>query len=170
MLFLTEPSEKYKESYIQNIEEIQAEGRRIDLNLKTLRQDFSSYVQSLLGQIDPAKLQPGMVPFRQFWLVDEGVYIGRLNLRHELNEQLLRMGGHIGYDIRPGRRRQGYGTEILRLGLEKAKALGLQRVLLTCNQDNIASKKIIEHNGGKLENIIELEGHPVKVLRYWIDL
>ncbi len=87
-----------------------------------------------------------------------------------MNEFLLMMGGHIGYEIRPSRRKQGYGTEILRLGLEKAKELGLQRVLVTCDEDNIGSKKIIEHNGGKFENAIVMEGDTVKKLRYWIDI
>ena len=103
-------------------------------------------------------------------MIDKNAFIGRLSLRHELNEFLLKIGGHIGYEIRPSRRKQGYGTEILRLGLEKAKELGLHRVLVTCDEDNIGSKKIIEHNGGKFENSIEIDGDKVKKLRYWIDL
>jgi predicted acetyltransferase len=80
------------------------------------------------------------------------------------------MGGHIGYEIRPVKRRQGYGTEILRLGLEKARELGLRKVLVTSDEDNIGSRKIIEHNGGIFENAIEIEGDPVQKLRYWIDI
>ena len=78
------------------------------------------------------------------------------------------MSGHIGYEIRPSKRRQGYDTKILRLGLEKARELDLHRVLVTCDEDNIGSKKIIEHNGGMFENAIEIEGDTVKKLRYWI--
>jgi predicted acetyltransferase len=91
-------------------------------------------------------------------------------LRHELNERLLQMGGHIGYEIRPSRRRQGYGKLILKYGLEQAKAFGLERVLLTCDEDNLGSRKIIESNGGRLEKIIEVEGWPEQVCRYWIYL
>jgi predicted acetyltransferase len=122
----------------------------------------------VLYQKDRARLKSGRVPASEFWLSDDDKFIGRLSLRHELNEYLLKMGGHIGYEIRPSKRRQGYGTEILRLGLEKARELGLLKVLVTCDEDNIGSKKIIEHNGGIFENAIEIEGDPVKNLRYWI--
>ncbi|HEX9131349.1 MAG TPA: GNAT family N-acetyltransferase [Ktedonobacteraceae bacterium] len=129
--------------------------------------DFSSFVQGLRDQKDRTKLKPGRVPSSDFWLIDNNEFIGRLSIRHEF---LLKMGGHIGYEIRPSKRKRGYGTEKLRLGLEKAKELGLRRVLVTCDEDNTGSKKIIEHNGGKFENAIEMEGDTVKKLRYWIDI
>ena len=91
-------------------------------------------------------------------------------LRHEVNEHLLQMGGHIGYDIRPSRRRQGYGKLILKYGLDRAKILGLERVLLTCDEDNLGSRRIIESHAGMLENIIEVEQWSAKVCRYWIHL
>jgi Acetyltransferase (GNAT) domain len=94
---------------------------------------------------DRSKLKPGIVPGSDFWLIDNNEFIERLSLRYELNEFLLKMGEHIGYEIRPSKRKRGYGAEILRLGLQKAKELGLQRVLVTCDEDNIGSKKIIEH-------------------------
>ena len=80
------------------------------------------------------------------------------------------MGGHIGYEIRPSRRKQEYGKLILKYGLEQAKAFALERVLLTCDEDNLGSRKIIESQGGKLEYIIEVERWPVPVCRYWISL
>jgi len=87
-----------------------------------------------------------------------------------LNSDLLKWGGHIGYEIRPSKRRHGYGTEILRLGLEKAKQVGLHKALVTCDETNIGSKKIIENNGGQFENALAIDGSPVKKLRYWIDI
>ena len=170
MLFLTEPSVTYKDSFIQAVREFQAEGRRLHYDLNSLIADFGAFVQGLYDKKDRAKLKPGIVPETDFWLIDDNEFIGRLGLRHELNENLLKVGGHIGYEIRPSKRRQGYGTEILRLGLEKARALGLRRVLVTCDEDNVGSKKIIEHNGGMFENAIEIEGDPVRILRYWIDI
>ena len=95
-------------------------------------------------------------------------WIGKLTLRTALDERFLRSGGHIGYEIRPSQRRHGYGTALLRLGLEKARERGLRRVLLTCTETNIGSRKIIEANGGLLENAVLVDG--VKKLRYWIDL
>jgi predicted acetyltransferase len=170
MLFLAEPSVTYRDSFIQSVQEFQAEDRQMYYNLNSLTNDFNTFVQGLQDQQDRSKLKPGRVPSSEFWLIDDNEFIGRLSLRHELNEFLLKMGGHIGYEIRPSKRRQGYGIEILRLGLEKANELGLRRALVTCDEDNFGSKKIIEHNGGKLENAIQMEGDPVKKLRYWIDI
>lgn len=170
MLFLAEPSVIYRDSFIQSVHEFQDEGRQQHYDLNSLTGDFSSFVHGLHDAKVRSKLKPGRVPSSDFWLIDDNEFIGRLSIRHELNEFLLKMGGHIGYEIRPSKRKRGYGTEILRLGLEKAKELGLRRVLVTCDEDNIGSKKIIEHNGGKFENAIEFEGDPVRKLRYWIDL
>jgi len=170
MLFLAEPSVAYRDSFIQAVREFQAEGRQLHYDLKSLSGDFGAFVQSLHDLKDRSKLKPGWVPGSDFWLIDGDEFVGRLSVRHELNEQLLLFGGHIGYEIRPSKRKQGYGKEILRLGLEKARELGLHRVLVTCDEDNIGSKKIIEHNGGKLENALEIEGEPVRKLRYWIDI
>ena len=170
MHFLVEPSVTYRDSFIQSVQEFQAEGRQLYYDLNSLTDDFGVFVQELHDAKDRARLKPGRVPASEFWLIDDDEFIGRLSLRHELNEYLLKMGGHIGYEIRPSKRRQGYGTDILRLGLEKARELGLLRVLVTCDEDNIGSKKIIEHNGGMFENAIEIEGDPVKKLRYWIDI
>ena len=170
MLFLTEPSVTYRESFLQSVREFQAEGRQLDYDLNRIASDFGAFVQVLHDKKDRAKLKPGIVPGTDFWLIDDNEFIGGLSLRQVLNENLLKVGGHISYEIRPSKRRQGYGTEILSLGLEKAREIGLRRVLITCDEDNIGSKKIIEHNGGMLENAIEVEGNPVKKLRYWIEI
>ena len=170
MLFLAEPSVAYRDSFIQAVREFQAEGRQLHYDLNSITGDFGAFVQALHDQKNRSKLKPGWMPASDFWLIDGDEFVGRLSVRHELNEQLLLFGGHIGYEIRPSKRKQGYGKEILRLGLEKARELGLHRVLVSCDEDNIGSKKIIEHNGGKLENALEIEGEPVRKLRYWIDI
>jgi len=170
MLFLAEPSHEYKESFLEGVREFQAEGRELYFDLKSISENFDTFLQQLQDQKDRSKLPPHLVPSSDFWLIDNDEYVGRLSLRHELNEPLLTWGGHIAYEIRPSKRMRGYGKEILRLGLEKARELGLHRVLVTCNEDNIGSKKIIEFNGGKLENAVHVEGLPVRKLRYWIDI
>ena len=112
--------------------------------------------------------RPGSVPETIFWLIGDGQFIGRTSLRHSLNPKLLQFGGHIGYEIRPTQRRKGYGKLILRLALEQARAIGLTRVLVTCDDTNIGSAKIIEYNGGVLENTVLLAGDSVSTRRYWI--
>ena len=107
------------------------------------------------------------MPATALWLVDNGEFIGSLSLRHRLNENLLKMGGHIGYSIRPSARKRGYGTKILELALPIAKSLGIDKVLVTCDDDNTGSAKIIEKNGGVLENKVEHEGKLKR--RYWIE-
>jgi predicted acetyltransferase len=170
MLFLAEPSLTYKDSFIAGTRESQAEGLELFFNLQDLSENFGAFLQRLRNGDDRAKISPDRVPMSDFWLIDGDEYVGRLSLRHELNEALLVWGGHIGYQIRPSKRRRGYGKEILRLGLIKAKERGLNRVLVTCDEDNIGSRKIIEHNGGQLENIIEVKDSPVRKMRYWIDI
>ena len=115
------------------------------------------------------KLPPNWVPASQLFLMRDEKIIGRVSLRHELNDFLRRIGGHIGYYIRTDERNKGYGSEILRLALAESGKLGLKRVLVTCDEDHIASKKIIEKNGGVLENIQPTEDGPPK-RRYWIEL
>ena len=119
---------------------------------------------------------------RVLWLVDGEEYIGQASIRPELcTDYLITYGGHIGYSIRPSRRRRGYGKEILGLTLGIAAGMDLERVLVTCDSDNFGSKKIIEHNGGVFEYSMKMTGRAFRVegrssnsevekLRYWIDL
>lgn len=113
---------------------------------------------------DPAG---GKVPSDYFWITagdggpDDEV-IGFLNLRHELNDWLLDQGGHIGYSVRPARRRQGHATRALELAVRRSADLGLDRVLVTCDSDNIASARTIEACGGVLEDVRGIKR------RYWI--
>jgi predicted acetyltransferase len=168
--FLTEPTAHYRDSYLAALREFQAEGRHLDVDYRHIAAHFEAFVRDWLSR--KSTRQASKVPETFFWLIAGGddPFVGRLSLRHHLNERLLQFGGHIGYEIRPSRRRRGYGKMILRLGLEQAKALGIRRALVTCDADNIASAKIIEANGGLLENVILLPGRPVETRRYWIEI
>lgn len=117
-------------------------------------------------------LKPNRVAQTTYWLVDGDKFIGEIGIRHELNDNLLNYGGHIGYCIRYSCWGMGYGTKMLSLALEKAKEMGLNKVLITCNNDNYASAKVIENNNGCLENIVEniIDGKKILTRRYWIDL
>lgn len=132
--------------------------------------DFDAYLLALRDGARGVGLSPGRVAFDTFFLVRERRLLGRSTLRRQLTPELEIEGGHIGYDIRPSDRRRGYGTRLLALTLERARARGLERVLVTCDTDNIASARIIEKNGGALagQAISHRSGKPVS--QYWIEL
>jgi predicted acetyltransferase len=135
------------------------------------RRNFAAYVGLLEAQGRGEHLAPGHVPGHVYWLVRASTeVVGTSRLRHFLTPALADIGGHIGYDIRPSARRRGYGTRLLALTLERARALGLDRVLLTCSTDNVGSARVIERNGGVLasQGISPASGKPVA--RYWIAL
>lgn len=133
--------------------------------------NFENYIKDLKDLSNGIGLPEGYVPSTEWWLINSNNDIlGTVRLRHELGKRNFEEGGDIGYDISPRYRRKGYGKVILKLVLEKAKELGLEKVLVTCDFDNIGSKRIIESNGGKLENIIVSKETGKEVLRYWIEL
>ena len=98
----------------------------------------------------------------------DGRIVGMIDLRHELNAHLAAIGGHIGYSVRPEERRKGYARWMLAQTLEKARARGIPRVLITCDDDNEGSRRTIEDNGGVLEGLAQFEGETIR--RYWIAL
>lgn len=134
--------------------------------------DFPTYVQRLVNESSGVDLKPNRVPCSHFWLMDEMRTIhGSMRVRHSLGSALLQNeGGHIGYDIRPTSRRQGYGTRMLKLALVEAKKIGLAKVMVTADEDNIASRKVIEANAGQFESIVKCLEEEVSVARYWITL
>ncbi len=129
--------------------------------------DFDYYLENLEIKTEG----DGKVPDSVFFLLDEdrNRLLGAVNIRHYLNEYLLREGGHIGDGIRPSERRKGYATEMVRLALIECKKLGINKVLMTCDKDNIGSAKSILRNGGILENeFVNSDGEIEQ--RYWITL
>ena len=132
---------------------------------------FARYLERLEQHARGEHVPPGHVPSTFLFAFDGPRIIGRGSIRHELNDFLLRIGGHIGYTVVPEFRRRGYATEILRQLLVIAQhKLGLTRVLLTCDDDNIGSIRTIEKNGGVLENVVKDSGLDRPKRRYWIDL
>jgi predicted acetyltransferase len=174
---LVQPSIALESEYLSMAEEFWAKEswvageNRFQNDRDLIENSFSAYIRRLDEENQSIRLKPGYVPSTTFWLAANNTQIiGESRLRHWLTTSLEHEGGHIGYVIRPSERRKGYGTCILALTLEKARDLGLNRVLLTCDTDNIGSARIIEQNGGKLENqeISNSSGKPIS--RYWIDL
>jgi predicted acetyltransferase len=114
-------------------------------------------------------LLEGRVPSTFLVAEVNGEIVGRSSIRHELNEWLHSYGGHIGYGVLPQFRRRGYAREILRQSLIIVRSYGVDRVLVTCDEDNIASRRTIEANGGVFDSHTHLEGDAMPTRRYWID-
>ena len=106
--------------------------------------------------------QEHFVPVTVRWWSEGETFLGRISVRHRLNEHLLETGGHIGYGIRPGARRRGHATAMLAAALPLAARLGIEKALITCDFDNVGSRKVIERNGGVLE---DCRGGK---LRFWV--
>lgn len=169
-LRLIAPTIALKKSYLAMYDKWAATGEKmIPFVLRYEPTDFEAFIQLLEGFSQGIGVPEGFTPHSTFWLVDgNDEVLGVSNMRHELNEKLMLIGGHIGYGICPNQRKKGYATRILEMTLGEAKKRGLQRVLLTCYSDNIASAKTIVRNGGKLENRVLVDG--LEVERYWIDV
>ena len=129
--------------------------------------DFDDYVKSINAT---EELNNDWVPDTTLFCLDRdrNIFVGAVSIRHYLNDKLLKTGGHIGDGIRPGERRKGYATAMIAVALEECKKLGITRVLMCCDKNNIGSAKSIIKNGGVLENEIEEDGHIEQ--RYWIQL
>lgn len=174
---LVPPSMRYARSFVAALREGFRRGEQDELPERRIRQieaDFARYIDDITDQRGSIRLPTGQivpkVPFSVHWLVEGDEFIGEAQLRHRLNDYLINEGGHVGYGIRPARRRQGYGRLILALALEECRRLDLRRVLVTCLEDNVASARIIEANGGELENVIDDPAGRGRLRRYWITL
>ncbi len=134
--------------------------RRLDYH------DFENYSKNL----EVTDTSDGLVPDSTFFCLDEdrNIMVGAVNIRHYLNDSLLLNGGHIGDGVRPSERRKGIATEMIRLALSECKRLGIDKVLMVCDKENIGSAKSIINNGGVLENEVLVDG--VTEQRYWIDI
>ncbi len=170
MIKLIKPSIEYRDTFIEGLKEYKQEGGFPTVDSEERRIHFKEYVERLGREFKEGYGDTEKIHLEHLWLVDRDTYIGTLLLRHQLNEDLLNIGGNITYEIRPTQRNKGYGKKILELALPEAKSRGLEKVLVTCDEDNIASKKIIELNGGIEDAYYFKEGMRVKKLRYWIDL
>lgn len=132
--------------------------------------DFADYIHRLEDWSKGLNLPGKFVPNTFLVGVVNGQIVGRLSLRHTFNNFLHRFGGHIGYGVIPSQRKRGYAAEMLKQSLPIARSLGIEEVLVTCDDDNIPSRRVIEKNGGVLENKIENPDTGKLTRRYWIDL
>lgn len=170
-VYLELPSMEHKEACMDMLKEWSDSGEKIYPGALRMRGmnylewlDYIKFVPK--NETNP----PNLVPSDTYFLInDDDNIIGAISIRHYLNDYLLNYGGHIGYGIRPSKRRKGYAKLMLKLALGKCQDIAIDKVLITCNKDNIASAKTILANGGVLENEIAEENGNI-VQRYWIQV
>ena len=169
---LVRPDLRFHRSFLAAMAEFAEEGRTgdgsgigSDLEEWTSRwesaQGMATYIAEKRAERDGV-VRAGWVPCTNLWWGEGNEYIGRMSIRHELNDWLREVGGHIGYDVRRSRRREGHATAMLAAALPIAAELGIDEALITCDEDNLASRKVIEVNGGVLEE------EPAGKLRFWV--
>jgi predicted acetyltransferase len=168
---LVRPSAVFRDSYCGLVAEFtQASEKLIPFTLAFEHDDFEALLRRLDDCSQGIEVAKGFVAHSTYWLVrDSTDVVGVSNIRHTLTEALHREGGNIGFGIRPSARRQGFGNLILRESLTRAAELGLGRVLVTCGKSNVASSKVIAHNGGILESEDYLPERGEIVQRFWIE-
>lgn len=167
---LSRYDEIQESDYLDYIAEWEESGERIVPAATERRaRDFGQVVEAWRLREAEETCGKGKVPATLYFLVGEtGGILGAIDFRHRLNEELLFHGGHIGYGVRPSERRKGYCSTMLAMLLAELRRLGLGKVLLTCDDDNIGSFRTIEGAGGRLENKVLYEGKLAR--RYWIEL
>jgi len=171
---LARPHPRYQLSFLASVREMLADdwsARWTGLPAQELRTveevadpaDFAVYTTRLRDLALPGTSRPdGLVPQTTLWWVEGDDYLGGLSIRHQLTDSLREFGGHIGYSVRPSARRQGHASAMLAAALPLARDLGIDPALITCDDTNVGSRRVIESNGGIFEDQRENK------LRFWV--
>ncbi len=164
---LVKPSLEWKEQHENYIEEWGHE-RIVPSSMEL--SGFPTYEEYLKALDERIQGKGQWVPSSHYFLVnDVNQIVGMIDIRHELNEYLRTIGGHIGYSIRPSERKKGYASYLLKEALIICKELNIKQNLITCNEDNIGSAKVILNNGGIEEDLFITEEGLLK-RRFWIAI
>ena len=163
---------KMEEKYLSQLNEMMDEWTKVNEKIVPYAINKCDYhnIDEYINSLEIKEGNDKLVPDSTFFCLDtdRNIFVGAVNIRHYLNEALLLDGGHIGDGIRPSERNKGLGSKMISLALEECNKLGIKKVLMCCDKNNIASAKSIMKNGGILENEILKDGAIVQ--RYWIEL
>ena len=175
MLKLIKQNKKYFSQYKDMMDEWNMEGSRIapwPLHLKYHTEELFEEMLNRVQEVEEGNNLGEFASSTTYWLYDDGnnKLIGASNLRHYLTEEGLKLWGHIGYGIRPTERKKGLATKLLKLTMQEAKKMNIDKVLLGAYVGNIGSWKVIEKCGGQFEKIIIEDETGLPVKRYWINI
>ena len=167
---LIKPTELWKDAILDYKAEFVANGERIHGSALLGDYDsFDEWYSDVVKNSCEETVADGWVPSSTLLAVDENDrLVGFIDIRHRLNDYLAEFGGHIGYSVRKSERRKGYATQMLTQALDVAKSLGIDKVLLTCEKDNIASAATMIKCDAMLEK--EVYEDDTLIQRYWISL
>lgn len=163
---LIEPNILYKDSFLDFVSDVKNTGYESYEHYTKAETDFEEFIEDEKNASKGINVPEGWVPCSSYWLVDASdEVIGVIRIRHRVDNEFLQIIGHVGYEIKSTCRKQGYGSKLLKLGLVEAKKIGLQKVLITCEEDNIGSKRIIEKfNGMYKKRLVDEDGN--NILQY----
>jgi predicted acetyltransferase len=166
MLKLESPSANLRAEFLEMAADFAAHGESRYVGAS---QDFDGFLRRIASEEQERELPPGRVPGSQYWLVSEGRLLGCSRLRYRLTPELAYEGGHVGYDIRPSARGRGFGTTLLSLTKQRAAAMGIARLRITCDLDNRASIRVIEKNAGILDAVVPSRTRDKMICQYWLE-
>jgi predicted acetyltransferase len=168
------PNRKYEQNALEFIHEFLQYKSKINGSggLDSYINNYDGWLEKIKNDLDYENIKPSRVLANTFFAIrmNDNKIIGMINIRHKLNDYLLKNSGHIGYCVRPTERLKGYATIMLKLGIIKCDELNIKNVLVTCDKKNIGSAKTIQKNGGILENEITDSNLAEVVQRYWINV
>lgn len=167
---LTIPCERYSSQYYQVQREYASAGEEPTFGLHFAFPDFGLVLAAIRDWSLGVNLPVGEGRRQVFWLIrdEDDRLLGTVNIRGLTTEYFVRFGGNIGYSVRPSERRKGYASRMLALAIDHCREAGLQRILVTCHPDNLASRRAITDNGGILEGeVADRDGE--RYLRFWVS-